>query len=216
MKARVNFLRVVLARVLAQAPKDNGFNRKRESCTQFSKIWRRNLQLSKNVKPLDNLRKKKWIFRFTGGKQESKTTNSYIRYEQMRLQLNALVKMVHLEPYVSRTFYPRIFNTWISENCSTLYGIICVSIDIHHGEISLLRCGTKTLRPQEKSNPWTKRVSFNLSLSLQNTYSFIRIKVKNWITKLKKALIKYFHERVNSLICLPCQHRYPKSDILYG
>ena len=151
------------------------------------------------VKLLDNLRKKKWIFRFTEGKQELKTTNSYIRYEQMRLQLNALVKMVHLEPYVSRTFYPRIFNTWISENCSTLYGIICVSIDIHHGEISLLRCGTKTLRPQEKSNPWTKRVSFNLSLSLQNTYSFIRIKVKNWITKLKKALIKYFHERVNSL-----------------
>ena len=48
MKARVNFLSVVLARVFAQAPKDNGFNRKRESCTQFSKIWRRNSQLRNN------------------------------------------------------------------------------------------------------------------------------------------------------------------------
>ena len=48
MKARVNFLRVILALVFAQAPKDNGFNRKRESCTQFSKIWRRNSQLSNN------------------------------------------------------------------------------------------------------------------------------------------------------------------------
>ena len=36
---------------------------------------------------------------------ETKTTNSFIRYEQMRLQLNALVKMVHLEPYVSHTFF---------------------------------------------------------------------------------------------------------------
>ena len=48
MKARVNFLRVVLARVFVQAPKDNGFHRKRESCTQFSELWRRNSQLNKN------------------------------------------------------------------------------------------------------------------------------------------------------------------------
>ena len=164
MKARVNFLRVILALVFAQAPKDNGFNRKRESCTQFSKIRRRNSQLSKNRQTSRQSKEEKVDFQVY--RRKTRVKDNQLLY-QIRANASSIERTCKNGPFgtlcKSHIFFPRIFNTWISENCSILYGIICVTIDIHHGEISLLRCGTKTLRPQEKSNPWTKRVSFNLS-----------------------------------------------------
>ena len=81
MKTRVNFLHVVLARVFVQAPKDNGFIGIEKAALNFQNSGEGIRNWTKTVKPLDNLRKKNWIFRFTGGKQELKTKNSHSRYE---------------------------------------------------------------------------------------------------------------------------------------
>ena len=67
MKANVNFLRVVFARVFVQAPKDNGFIRKEKAALDFQNSGEGIRNCAKFVKPLDNLGKKKWIFTFSGG-----------------------------------------------------------------------------------------------------------------------------------------------------
>ena len=96
MKARVNFLRVVLARVFAQAPKDNGFNRKRESCTQFSKIWRRNSQLSKNRQTSRQSKEEKVDFQVY--RRKTRVKDNQLLYE-MRANASSLERTCKNGPF---------------------------------------------------------------------------------------------------------------------
>ena len=105
MKTRVNFLRVVLARVFAQAPKDNGFNRKRESCTQFSKIRRRNSQLSKNRQTSRQSKEEKVDFQVYRRKTRVKDNQLLYQIRANASSIERTCKNGQLEPYVSHTFF---------------------------------------------------------------------------------------------------------------